>query len=235
VDPSSTPWRVFDAPAGQPAGAVGARATTADTEPAGSRVPALALAGIAGALLVGGLAVILALGGSGAAIAVGPGMSDGQGTSSLNIAGGAAIVVDVAGAVVAPGVYHLAPGSRIGEAIDAAGGFSPRVDAGRVTAELNLASVLTDGQQVRVPSREDPTTGSGGGQSAAPDGGPRGLIDLNTATQSELESLPGIGPVTAGKIVQARGETPFRTIEELRERGLVGEKTFAAIKALVTV
>lgn len=245
MDQSSTPWRVFDAQAEGTAAAAGGRAAEASNGREGPRVPQLALAGVGAAVLVGGLALVVALGGTDSAVAIGPGMSDGADATSFGVQhDGAEIVVDVAGAVVAPGVYHLAPGSRVGEAIDAAGGFGARVDAGRVAIELNLAATLADGQQVRVPSRDDPEggvagaggTGSGAGGGTAPaTGGAGPLIDLNTATQAELESLPGIGPVTAGKIIEARGATAFRTVDELRQRGLVGEKTFDAIKALVTV
>ena len=105
--------------------------------------------------------------------------------------------------------------------------------------ELNLAATLKDGDQVRVPSRDDPLgrsrwrrrrpAGGSGGRAAA-------LVNLNTATQAELEALPGIGPVTAGKIIESRARRRrSRTVEELRERGLVGEKTFEDIQALVTV
>jgi competence protein ComEA len=186
------------------------------------------------AVLVGALAVALAVGGS-AGVAEGPGRN-GVVAASAGSAPGAAegeVVVDVAGAVVGPGIYRLAPGSRVGDAISAAGGFSARVDADRVAAELNLAATLSDGQQIRVPSRDDPATGTAAPGSAVGSSG--GLIDLNTATQTELESLPGIGPVTATKILDARAETPFASIDELRDRGLVGEKTFDSIRALITV
>jgi competence protein ComEA len=118
----------------------------------------------------------------------------------------------------------------------------------RVAQELNLAATLTDGQQIRVPSRDDPArgtgTGSSGGNGAGGTGsdgsgnagGPTGkLVDINTATQAELEALPGIGPVTATKIIASRAEAQFRTVDELRERGLVGEKTFGDLRALITV
>ena len=75
-------------------------------------------------------------------------------------------------------------------------------------------------------------SGSGAGGHA---GGSTSLIDLNRATQAELESLPGIGPVTAGKIIEARAQSPFRSVDELRERGLVGQKTFDSLRALITV
>ncbi len=139
-----------------------------------------------------------------------------------------------------PGLYRLPVGSRVGDAITAAGGFGPRVDVDRVGTALNLAAPLTDGAQVRVPSRDDPAAGGagegGGGGSVGGSGGASGqIVNLNSATQSELESLPGIGPVTAGKIIESRGGSPFKGVDELRERGLVGEKTFESIRALITV
>jgi competence protein ComEA len=140
------------------------------------------------------------------------------------------------GAVVTPGVFRLPSASRVGDAIQAAGGFSPRVDADRVAAELNLAATLQDGAQIRVPSRDEtPPPGGGAGGSGAGLGSGGGLINVNTASQSQLEELPGIGPVTAQKILASRATAPFATIDELRERGLVGEATFEDIRALVTI
>jgi competence protein ComEA len=193
----------------------------------------LVVAAIGAAIAIGGLAVAVALGSGGAAVVTGPGDAPASDVAHL---GSGELIVDVAGAVVAPGLYHLAAGSRVGDAIQAAGGFSPRVDADRVAAELNLAATLTDGQQVRVPSRDDDRVAASGSDNApgAPGGG-GARINLNSATQAELESLPGIGPVTAGKIIASRTESPFRTVDELRERGLVGEKTFDAIRPLVVV
>src|SRR6185437_13397382 len=145
----------------------------------------------------------------------------------------AVVVVEVAGAVASPGLYRLPPGSRVGDAVQAAGGYGPRVDVERLGAELNLAATVSDGARIRVPSRDDPA-GELSGDGSGDAGGGNGLVDLNKATQSELEALPGIGPVTATKIIAARDEAPFRTIDELRERGLVGEKTFESIRALIT-
>jgi competence protein ComEA len=153
----------------------------------------------------------------------------------------AEIVVDVAGAVVSPGVYHLPPGSRVADAVAAAGGFGPRVDAARAAAELNLAAILADGTRVIVPSRDDTSEGTaaGGGDagsSAAGAGeGGTGLVDLNHATQAELEALPGIGPVTATKIIDSRSADPFTSVDDLRTRKLVGAKTFESLRSLVTV
>ena len=155
---------------------------------------------------------------------------------------GQGLVIDVAGAVLRPGVYHLPAGSRVADAIAAAGGFGPRVDA-LATQALNLAAPLTDGAQVRVPSRDDAAgrgagssgTGSGDPASGSGGAGSGGPVDLNTATSAELDALPGIGPVTAAKIIASREERPFSAVDDLQARKLVGASTFAKLAGLVTV
>jgi competence protein ComEA len=241
VEQQSTPWRVFDAPtpaeggAGMPVGT----ATAPGTQPLTLANPRVAVLGLLTALGIGALAVVLALGGSGDGSVVGPGVSDAAfGTDRPAVAG--RLVIDVTGAVVRPGVYRLAIGARVGDAITAAGGFGPRVDADVVGATLNLAAPLKDGDQVRVPSRDDvaASAGTAGGTSGGGGAGGSGsgtLVDINSATEAELDALPGIGPVTAGKIIDARAQSPFKTVDELQSRGLVGQKTFDQIKTLVTV
>ena len=232
MEPSTPSWRVFDAPSGQAAADPGDSGQ--GIAQGGLVIKPLALAAMGAAILIGVLAVVVAIGTPNGAD-TGP---DDTASAVESGAGDGAIgtvVVDVAGAVVTPGVYHLGSGTRVGDAIDAAGGFGPRVDAARVTAELNLAAALTDGQQIRVPSRDDPVgagSGAGGGGSGDQSGT---LIDLNAASQAELESLPGIGPVTAGKILESRAQSPFRSVDDLRERGLVGQKTFDSLRVLITV
>jgi competence protein ComEA len=135
--------------------------------------------------------------------------------------------VDVAGAVMRPGLHRLEPGDRVGDAIEAAGGFAPRVDLAETSRSLNLAQPLEDGVKVLVPELGTADV------STRRDGDSR--IDLNHAQQSELETLPGIGPVTARKIIDARSEARFDTVRELRGRGVVGQAVFDDIKDLLRV
>jgi competence protein ComEA len=146
------------------------------------------------------------------------------------------LVVDVQGAVNRPGVLRLVAGSRVGDAIEAAGGYGPRVDADRAARELNLAAPLSDGDRILVPSRDDvaPPSPGGGGAISGGDGG-GGLVNLNTASESELDELPGVGPVTAQKIIDAREEQPFASVEDLLNRKVVGKSTFDKLHDLVTV
>jgi len=230
MDQASPPWRVFDAPS---AGGSSANEAGPDAPaPGGLSIQPVALLGLVGAFALGIAAVVIAVSSLGGdRVVVGP-VADGAASADPD-ALAAVVVVEVAGAVVSPGLYRLPPGSRVGDAVQAAGGYGPRVDAERLAAELNLAETLSDGARVRVPSRDDPAGGVTGGD-GGDSGRENGLVDLNNATQSELEALPGIGPVTATKIMAARDEAPFRTVDELRDRGLVGEKTFESIRALIT-
>lgn len=142
-------------------------------------------------------------------------------------AGSDELVVDVAGAVMQPGLHRLRGGDRVGDAIAAAGGFGPRVDLDQASITLNLAQPLEDGVKVLVPELgiDDLSTPADAD----------GRIDLNSATQGELESLPGIGPVTAAKIIAARTQSRFQTVRDVRSRGVVGQSVFDDIVDLVRV
>lgn len=139
------------------------------------------------------------------------------------------ILVDVAGWIRRPGVYEFAEGARVIDAIDAAGGARP----GAVLSSLNLAAPLVDGTQVLVPkeSQSALTTETGTGTSGA-----TGLVNVNSATNAELETLPGIGEVLAQAIVDHRTENgPFTSVEQLVDVSGIGDATLENIRELVTV
>jgi competence protein ComEA len=232
MDQSATPWRALEEST--------PRSTEPSAPPEDRRVVALLGLAVAGVLAV--VAFVVAASGDGGGVAVGGSMLEGSsprpgGTGDVSaIDTQPPLVVEVVGAVERPGVYRLPGGSRVGDAVAAAGGYGPRVDAGRASRALNLAALLADGDQIRVPSRDDPAGGSGApGGPAAPGPGGAGLVDLNHATAAELEELPGIGPATAAKIIAAREEQPFATVDELQGRKVVGAATFEKIRELVEV
>ena len=151
------------------------------------------------------------------------------------------LLVHVIGEVLKPGVVTLPAGARVIDAIDAAGGPTPRANLGA----LNLASPLGDGMQVVVGGPGATSTmvaPEGAPQSQPPGvapvgGAPNGdLVNLNTATQAQFESLPGVGPIMAGKILAWREEHgQFTRVEELQEVSGIGAKTFERLKPHVTV
>jgi competence protein ComEA len=142
--------------------------------------------------------------------------------------------VHVAGAVAKPGVYDLDVGARVIDAVEAAGGGAPDADLNR----LNLAAKVADGQRILVqrvgeaaPAGSALPGGDGGGSAD-----PSGPVSLNSATQVELEALPGIGPTLAGAIIAERERRGgFRSVNELRDVRGIGEKRFADLKDKVTI
>lgn len=139
------------------------------------------------------------------------------------------ITVDIAGAVVKPGVYTLAGDSRMQDAFIAAGGMSADADRDRIAKTVNLAAKVTDGAKIYVPKVGEKEA-SGPVQVVA--GSSVGTLNINEASASRLEDLPGIGQVTAEKIIDGR---PYTTIEELLEKKIVGEKVFDQIKDKIAV
>ncbi len=145
------------------------------------------------------------------------------------------IVVYVSGAVQYPGTYSLPSGCRVSDALEAAGGTTANADASR----LNLAARLDDGEQVQVPEKIRQAQGSGDNASAVSptqvtaSGAP---VNINTATLEELDTLPGIGPSTAQKIIDYRDANgPFQALEEIMNVPGIGPATFERIKDLITL
>jgi competence protein ComEA len=197
---------------------------------------AIALAGMGGSAVIAGawLAVAMLVGGMTAAPAQPYGSAAAFGGSPAASSAGAGVdlVVDVQGAVRQPGVVLLPPGSRVADALQAAGGYTAKADLNAAAASLNLATPLTDGAQVYVPVIGMATApGAGGGGTG---GGGSGLVNLNTASPEELEALPGIGPVTVQLIVAARAEQPFTTLDELVEREVLDRGQLEDVRDLVT-
>jgi len=138
------------------------------------------------------------------------------------------VVVHVLGAVGAPGLYRLVEGARVVDAIAAAGGFTPEAER----SGLNLARVLSDAEQLVVP-----VLGAVPPPGSAPPGlASDGRVNLNTADRDALETLPRVGPAMAERIIDWRERNgPFRAPDDLMQVAGIGEKTFDAIRDLVTV
>ncbi len=136
------------------------------------------------------------------------------------------VVVHVAGAVREPGVYRLPEGSRVTDAIERAAGATGDADANAI----NLAARLADGQQINLPARSQAPVGVGGSQAGA--GSASGPISLGTATVEQLDSIEGIGPVTAAAILQFRDERGgVSSVDELDEISGIGPATMEALRA----
>ncbi|WP_235945872.1 ComEA family DNA-binding protein [Metallococcus carri] len=175
------------------------------------------------------------------------------GATARSPAGGASsapttVVVHVVGQVRRPGVVSLRVGARVSDAVQAAGGALPSADL----TNLNLARVLTDGEQIRVPKPGEVVTpppvpgggagagaGAGGGGAGAGSGGsagPTAPVNLNTADETALDTLPGVGPVLASRIVQWRtANGRFTSVDELGEVSGIGDKLLEQLRPLVTV
>jgi competence protein ComEA len=143
------------------------------------------------------------------------------------------LVVDVVGAVRRPGLYHLGNGSRVADAVASAGGETRHADV----ALVNLAAPIADGEQVVVPARQALGGGgqpSAGGGAAVGGGAAGGPVHLNTATVEQLDALPGIGPVTAQKIVDYRQQHgAFSSVDELDAVPGIGPAKLDQLKGLV--
>lgn len=150
------------------------------------------------------------------------------------------IIVDVAGEVKNPSVIELPADSRINDAIQAAGGLTGNADI----SQINRAAILTDGEKIFVPTAQKSQTNSSGGKVA--DGNQEGdgnnestspqKININYASTTELQEVPGIGPVTADKIIQYRNDKGlFRKLEDIKNVSGIGDKTFEKMKTYICI
>jgi len=189
-----------------------------------SRAQVVVYAAIAVALLLVGARAIRAEGGEEVSFAAGSGGSGAVGSGGFSLSGeGSDVVVHVAGAVASPGVYRLPAGSRVDDAVARAGG----ADARAALEAVNLAARLADGQQVVVPER-----GPGGSVAVAGAAGEDGPISLGTATVEQLETIDGIGPVTAADIVEFRDEHGgLASVDQLDEVSGIGPATMESLRA----
>ena len=141
------------------------------------------------------------------------------------------ITVDVEGAVINPGVYSLNSNSRVKDALIAAGGISSSADRYWIAKNLNLALKLSDSMKIYIPFQGE-TDSASSGQAASGVVQTSSLININSASLSELDTLPGIGPVTAQKITDGR---PYSSIDDLLTKKIVKSSVFEKIKNKISV
>lgn len=148
---------------------------------------------------------------------------------------GKQITIDIEGAVQKPGVYSLPPNSRIQDALIAAGGLSQTADRQRVAQTLNLAASLMDGAKLYIPAAGEQYAGSedvSNSSSGNVQGASSKTVNINQASETELDALPGVGPVTAQKIIAGR---PYQSVQELVDKKIIGQSVYSKIKDQVSV
>lgn len=186
-----------------------------------SRLRLVGAAALVGSVVVGG---VIGLGGRPEPLPGSPAEAPAPSTAS-SVATPAEIVVHVAGAVVSPGLVRVASDARVADAVAAAGG----VTADAAPDALNLAATLADGSQVVVPTL---TAGATGTPVAVDDG----LIHVNQADATELEDLPGVGPVLAERIIAHRDDNgPFGSIEDLLDVPGIGESKLSGMRDVIAI
>ncbi|CAN5550784.1 hypothetical protein BH09ACT4_BH09ACT4_20960 [soil metagenome] len=182
---------------------------------------------VLGLLGVGVAVVITAMTPHGATAVIAPAVSPSSEVQAVDAGGGSVIYVHILGQVMHPGLYALRDGDRAVDIVAAAGGFTPDADP----AALNLARLLSDGEQIVVPAVGE-APAAGGASSAAADG----TVNLNTADATALETLPRIGPAIAQRILDWREKNGrFSAIEDLLDVPGIGSATFEGLRDLVTV
>lgn len=134
------------------------------------------------------------------------------------------IKADISGGVILPGVYVLRPDSRIEDAVKIAGGFSDSANKEYISKNINLSQKVTDGMKIYIPLMGDKTNPVPNQTNKPP------TVHINSASQAEIESLPGVGPTTAAKIIQGR---PYNDLAELITKKAVSKSVFEKIKTVI--
>lgn len=159
--------------------------------------------------------------------------SRGGGTSQLSGASsGARLYVDISGCVESPGVYEVEEGTRLFQLIEKAGGLTENADI----EGINRAETVSDGQKIIIYAESEEAQRAGGTVNDKERSASNGKININTAGESELQDIPGVGPVTADRIIVYREENGrFSSIEDIKNVSGIGEKTFEKLKDHITV
>lgn len=147
-------------------------------------------------------------------------------------ASGSGIYVDLSGAVIRPGLYHLKPGSRVNDLLVAGGGLSASADREWFSKSINLAQKLEDGIKLYIPYTKE----AGLSNSGEVAGAYQGKVNINLASKTELGTLSGVGPSMAQKIIDYRDKNGFfNKIEDIKQVSGIGDKTFESLKDYITV
>lgn len=192
-----------------------------DTDPLGKIMPLLRANVLAGALGTLGLAAI----GYGLVFTSGPSSQSEIIIQEENEESTGSILVDISGAVEKPGVYELPSSARVSDAVEAAGGLREEADSVYIAKNVNLAQKMADGEKLYLPFISE-------AQDSQVMGDKSGKVSINSADSAALESLPGIGPVTAEKIIKNR---PYSSINDILTKKSVGQAVFSEIKEMISL
>lgn len=140
--------------------------------------------------------------------------------------------IDISGAITSPGVYEAKEGDRIVDAINLAGGLSPEANLELISKSLNLSIKLVDGLKIYIPYKSDTQVAGVSQNTSVDDNTSRSAISINSSSQKDLESLPGIGPVTAVKIIDNR---PYQSVEDLLNKKVIGRSVYDKIKGQISL
>lgn len=149
-----------------------------------------------------------------------------------SLVGSQDVTVDISGSVNMPGIYKLKIGDRVADAINLAGGFKDSANKEYISKYLNLAQKVADGTKIYIPYQGEQYTNTQAGSVAGVSSTAAGNVNINTASQSDLEALTGIGPVTASKIISSR---PYQATDDLVSKKIISKSVFDKIKDSISI